>query len=280
MLALDPTNEAATRGLRRLSANMFADAQAEYRSGHPEKARQYLDDMKMSGLHLTEAEALLTKIDQKLEINQNIADLLSIAKRHLDSDRYTSPQGNNAYDTYRQVLKLDKSSSEARAGIENIKKYYKSQFYKHLERKDFNRARYNLQRIQHIAPGSSLAKSMKNSLLQRQKTASNKPEIEQVSELIGQFKLSLENRDLNKNRLLSQYRPGREAFIKQLFNQYKTINVKISGFQFISRERRATAHVELYNLVDTADNIVTPGSWSKFDIIVSRNRQGGFRIEW
>jgi len=280
VLAKDSSNEAATKGLKQLAATLLFAAQSEYRLGHYDSAKLYLDDMATGGFQSAKAQALRTQINVKIDKYQKIARLLSAAKQYIKKNQLTSPEGTNAYASYMQVLKLDSSNAEALAGIENIKQHYENQFSRHIAKMDLNRASFDLQRMKTIAPGSSEVRNMEKTLRQKQQAASRKPEIEQVSELIGQFKQSIELRDMARNRLLSTYQTGREAFVKQLFGQYRTINVKISGFQFISKEHRATAQVELYNLVDKSNNTVRPGAWSKFEISARRNNKGDYRIEW
>lgn len=101
-----------------------------------------------------------------------------------------------------------------------------------------------------------------------------------MSEIIGQFKSTLQARSKKKLKRMSQYIPGREQFINQLLGQYRSINVKISNLQFIKKENKALAQIELTNLIDINGNKVTPGNWSKFEITVRYNNQNQLKIYW
>ncbi|MCP5421237.1 MAG: hypothetical protein H6969_12230 [Gammaproteobacteria bacterium] len=55
---------------------------------------------------------------------REIASLLEQADMHVKAWRLTTPTGNNAQETYQQVLKLDASNAQARAGLERIAEGY------------------------------------------------------------------------------------------------------------------------------------------------------------
>ncbi len=100
--------------------------------------------------------------------------------------------------------------------------------------------------------------------------------------------MKCEDIDANKkiiNALLKavirgQYSKDRDQFVNQLLSQYKNINVEISNLKLISKENKARAQVELTDLVDTNNKYVTPGSWSKFEIIVRHNNRKELKIYW
>ena len=101
-----------------------------------------------------------------------------------------------------------------------------------------------------------------------------------MSKRVGEFKAAIQTRNKNKLKSLSQYSPGREQFVNQLLSQYQNINVKISNLQLISKENKAQAQVELTDLVDINNKKVTPGSWSKFEIIVRHNSSKQLKVYW
>ena len=55
---------------------------------------------------------------------REIASLLEQADAHVQAWRLTTPAGNNAQETYQQVLKLDAGNAQARAGLERIAEGY------------------------------------------------------------------------------------------------------------------------------------------------------------
>ncbi|MDG4552814.1 MAG: hypothetical protein P9E24_00995 [Candidatus Competibacter sp.] len=55
---------------------------------------------------------------------REIASLLEQADAHVQAWRLTTPAGNNAHETYRQVLKLDAGNAQAQAGLQRIAESY------------------------------------------------------------------------------------------------------------------------------------------------------------
>lgn len=47
----------------------------------------------------------------------SVADMLARAEDYLDASQFTSPQGENAFETYQRVLAVDPSNSEAKEGL-------------------------------------------------------------------------------------------------------------------------------------------------------------------
>jgi len=279
VLELERSNTIARQGIQKLTKALLASAQSAYKSGHYTQANGYLDELDTTGASYVEAKTLRNQIGSQQQA-QTINRLLSQAKAHLNRHRYTSPQNNNAYDTYRQVLKLDKSNRTALAGINSIKNYYKKQFNKHLASNNVKSAGYDLQRMKRIAPNSQLTRSMEKSLLQKKRALASKPEIEQVSELVAEYKAALEKQSLSRLRNISKFKPGREQFLSGLFQQYRKFTVNISGFSFIANKHRASANVELSRMIDKNNQVVMPGSWSKFVINITRDKNGKYYVNW
>jgi serine/threonine protein kinase len=280
VLKLDVDNSIANSGLKNIHKTLLTHAQAEYKAGQLKQALQYLDDLKLVGLTTAESDTLRNQIANKQDSLKPIESLLSQAQIHLNNNRYTSPANNNAYDSYTQVLKIDQSNKAAISGIDTIKNAYKAQFDKYINNQDLKNAAYALQVMKKIAPESQVTQSMENTLLQSQKNLTSKSDIELVGDLIGEYKLALETKDLTRLRKISQFRPGREQFIRSVFQQYKDFNVNISGFEFISKERRGKATVELSKMTDKNNQVVMPGGWSKFEIGTIRDNNGRFYIDW
>ncbi|MCW9013777.1 MAG: hypothetical protein OQL06_08345, partial [Gammaproteobacteria bacterium] len=119
--------------------------------------------------------------------------------------------------------------------------------------------------------------------LQNKKKALQKPqksEIEQISDLMGEFKKQLESRNVAKIEKISQFIPGREKFVDQLTANYKKLSVKITNFQYIAQKQHATADIELTNLVDKNGQLVKPASWSKFSIKIAKDSRKQYKIHW
>jgi RNA-binding protein YhbY len=107
-----------------------------------------------------------------------------------------------------------------------------------------------------------------------------KPEIEIISNIVSQFKTSMESSDVNKVKSLSQFEAGREQFVDQFFANYQSFKMNVSGFQFIANEHKATAKVSLSRLVNKKGHAVQPGAWGEFSIVVQKNSAGQWRVNW
>ncbi|HEY9049961.1 MAG TPA: serine/threonine-protein kinase, partial [Gammaproteobacteria bacterium] len=245
VLGMDASNSKASKGIQTIQKTLLANAQTEYKGKRYSQAIQYLDELKSIGFTSADTDSLRNQIAKIQDKNQLIESILSEAQVHLNNNRYSTPENNNAYDSYIKVLKLDQSNKGAISGIEIIKNFYSDQFDRHIASNDIKSASYDLQRMKVIAPGSLLTRNMEKTLSQYQKMVTKKPEIELVSELIGMYKIALETKDLSKLRKISKFKPGREQFVKGVFQQYKDFTVVISGFEFIAKEQRGRATVEL-----------------------------------
>ena len=90
-------------------------------------------------------------------VNQDeVARLLAAAEMDLKARRLTSPAGNNAWERYQEVLKLDSSNPEAVAGMERVIESYMELFGTALEQEDFEQADTYLYRIHALHPDSPI----------------------------------------------------------------------------------------------------------------------------
>jgi hypothetical protein len=56
--------------------------------------------------------------------NLSIANLLKVAESQLADKKYTTPAGDNAFETYKKIFVIDSNNIEAKNGIENITDIY------------------------------------------------------------------------------------------------------------------------------------------------------------
>ena len=69
-------------------------------------------------------DALTTAHEAENMVSNKIANLLSRADQLLESKQLTHPAGSNATETYRTILNIDQSNTEAKAGLQNIVEQY------------------------------------------------------------------------------------------------------------------------------------------------------------
>ncbi len=91
--------------------------------------------------------------DAEQERIDRIAELLFTASQDLDALRLTSPTGQNAYEKYREILRLEPDHGPALRGIEAISDQYVGLIYRDLERRNFDRAEIYLRKAETLAPG-------------------------------------------------------------------------------------------------------------------------------
>lgn len=235
-------------------------------------------------------EAQLKKEQQKkaaLEAQKKkkaqLEKLSGKAKKLFAQKNYVTPKNNNALTIYKQMLKLEADNKQASKGINNIQKYYASQFNRHISASQLKKAASDIRIMKKIPASSSTIKRMQVSLKNSQPKKIAPPKklnIGKASEIIGQFKSAIQTRNRSTLKKISQYVPGREQFINQLLKQYISISVGISNLKFIPKENKAQASVELSNLVDIKGAKVTPGKWSRFEVTVRYDRRNRLKVYW
>ena len=101
-----------------------------------------------------EAEQPVTKEPALTPEDAEVARLLAAAEADLKARRLTSPAGNNAWEKYQEVLKLDSGNPEATAGMERVIKSYMELFGAAVEQEDFDKATGYLAKIRELHPDS------------------------------------------------------------------------------------------------------------------------------
>lgn len=282
IIELDPYNTQAINGLKQLETTLLSLAESEIKAQQYNKATAYLVQLKLINMSSEQAKTLRKRISQQTSESTQLANLLIKAEQQYKNKHFTSPKNDNAYDTYQQILTTAPGNNTAKSGIANIKKFYKRQFDKHIAASQISRAQRDLKVMKTIAAGERVTRVMTQTLRDKKRHLDKpkKTEIEQISDLMGEFKTQLEKRSTTKIKKMSQFIPGRQQFVEQLTRQYRSFDVQISNFKFIAKEHHATAQVELTNLVDKNDNQVTPGAWSRFTIKIEKNNQRQFKVYW
>ena len=101
-----------------------------------------------------------------------------------------------------------------------------------------------------------------------------RPDIEVVGGVLSQLKMAYEKRDLRTLQRISDLSEGRVRFLQQIFQEYPTIAVSISGFS-VSTDS-ASAVISITKLVNRNGETVKPGDDWKHAKVVLRKRDGGW----
>jgi tetratricopeptide (TPR) repeat protein len=290
VLILDPENKAAEKGIKNIEDQLYKQASTAYKKEQYNKSLDYLAQLKSVNSGSKDAKTLESKIKKQQSRDSQIAIWLNQAETQKKNNYYTSPKKNNAFETYNKILKLEPNNKQALDGLKNIQWHYRSQFNQHIDASKLSKAENDIRIMKKISAPSSTIKQMQQTLKdsrlkisaanKEKKTVSRPLDIQQVSNIVGEFKTALQQRDKNKLKDLSQYVSGREQFVNQLLSQYKNINVKISSLQLISKENKARAQVDLTDLVDINNKKIIPGNWSQFEITVQDNSNNQLKVYW
>ncbi|MGI9301092.1 MAG: hypothetical protein ACR2RB_00065 [Gammaproteobacteria bacterium] len=90
---------------------------------------------------------------------QRVRQLLALATQQLDADRLTLPAGDNAYETYQEVLQLAPGQEQAQRGVGRIKEQYKVWAESAFGSTNWRQARKHLEAALAIDPADGDLKS-------------------------------------------------------------------------------------------------------------------------
>jgi tetratricopeptide (TPR) repeat protein len=122
LLAVVPGQAEALAGLKQIAERYVQLAEAAQEPGHVEASLALIDQ----GLQAVPGHARLAQLRTALGSGQAeaIRGLLGKAEQQLVASRLTAPKGDNALETYQQVLALDPGNARGREGLETIAKHY------------------------------------------------------------------------------------------------------------------------------------------------------------
>ncbi|MCG8380556.1 MAG: SUMF1/EgtB/PvdO family nonheme iron enzyme, partial [Proteobacteria bacterium] len=84
--------------------------------------------------------------------HEQIQSLFTAAGEDIDALRLTKPQGNNAFEKYKEILELDPANADAEAGIESIGTEYLMLTRQNIENKDLDKAEQYLNLAKQVSP--------------------------------------------------------------------------------------------------------------------------------
>jgi TonB family protein len=123
ILALDPDNAVAARGLRSTVQRLIANAQSAAFAGEQDKAQKFVAEARAidpDAQGLAEIERVSKQTKRTIEDRGIQGDLLA-ASQALQADRLMPPASPNAFDLFSGVLARDPQSTAARQGIELVR---------------------------------------------------------------------------------------------------------------------------------------------------------------
>lgn len=291
VLVLDSNNQAALAGIEHIVAHYLIEMNKDLDNGKLDRAAESIDHIELIDPALPELKSLRLKLaDQqaeqlqkeklrKLRIKkQRIDNILSEAQVAFDNEKLISPPQDNAFYYYNQVLKVDPNNNDANSGINTVKSKLRLMFRQHISAKNFNAANSFVAAIENAMPRSIFAREMYTEW-QSVKPA-EKSNLQIVEDMIGIFKEKFEQRDKQALEKISVFKPGREGFLEQFFGNYNSFRLSIQSVQFIGAEEGGIADIKISDLVNVQGATVQPGSWREFQIEISKNKVGQWKVFW
>jgi len=101
-----------------------------------------------------------------------------------------------------------------------------------------------------------------------------RPDIEVVGGVLSELKAAYEKRDLRTLQRISDLSEGRVRFLEQIFQEYPTIGVAVSGFTITADS--ASAVLSITKLINRNGEAVKPGNDWKHAKVVLRKRDGAW----
>ncbi|MCA1851075.1 MAG: hypothetical protein LC647_01375, partial [Beggiatoa sp.] len=122
LLAVVPGQAEALAGLEQIATRYVQLAEAAREPGKVEASLALIDQ----GLQAVPGHARLAELRTALGFGQAeaIQGLLGKAEQQLVASRLTAPKGDNALETYQQILALDPGNARGRDGLEKIARHY------------------------------------------------------------------------------------------------------------------------------------------------------------
>ncbi|MGR9106525.1 MAG: protein kinase domain-containing protein, partial [Gammaproteobacteria bacterium] len=189
--------------------DLLALAEVGMNAGRLEEAEKYVreaDKLVSGNEEVARAEARLSDLKAARQRLARIEELLLASRAHVEANRLTSPEGNNALEDYRAVLELDPENREARAGIEQIGLKLLDLSEQAISAGDLPRAEQGLQEAGKLLPGNSRLERAQSQLTELKKAQRTSVKIE---EILGRARSNLEAGRLispKENNALEGYR--------------------------------------------------------------------------
>jgi len=300
VLNIDAENEQALKGIRHLISYYERRAKSNLQQSRWQAAERALDNLEWVDPEFPRLKRLRSELEKKRGNEQNIHLLLSKAEQRYQRKRYLKPRGDNAFDLYQQVLRVDSTNRQALDGVDNIQRYYEKRFYRQLKKGHFKSAQSSVNRIAKISPNSILWHRVRDELLEAKSAKKiadkvveksikknpeitavpQKPDLEMISDLLSEFKNAFESKNRPNLEAISDISASRRGFIKQFFEQYHSLRLRVSNFQHINKKHQGTASIQITDLISRSGESVQPGSWARFDIIIKKNQVGDWKVFW
>lgn len=194
------------------------------------------------------------------EQDSQISDLLNQAKTHIKNGKYTTPENNNATDSYQKILTLNPNNFAAKQGLNFIKSQLLETGLMQLEQDDIQNAETTLSTLSSVDKDAEeyqdLASAIVNWKTQRRINTFNNQGIAA----------------LNKDNLILPSKDNALYFFKQALNLNDNDEIAIKGIQKVAEQfvnqaneaitlgeyQQASAHLATLSIIDPEHKSITP----------------------
>ncbi|MFK7956037.1 MAG: protein kinase [Lysobacterales bacterium] len=142
-LALDPRNEAASEGRKRVQETVVAQARDAMMSNNLTEASRLVALLEDRIGASTLVSSVRSEVDGRLRAvreAEQISSLLSEAATLLQNNRLIQPPGNSAVDRFQAVLRLNPANVQAKQGLADIAAGFERQANEALASENYSRA--------------------------------------------------------------------------------------------------------------------------------------------
>lgn len=293
VLMLDPNNVTASLGLFEIAETIIDDAQAELKRNDTQRAESLVSLAEAINPDKPAIQTIRKQIGKTNKINK----VLTKADNAYARNRYTTPEKDNAYEHYTQVLTIAPSNLQAKARLKEIADYYVARIRKYTQAGNIASANSSLKILANYFPDNPNFANLKNAINKKQKQISDskvvkkKPEpsinkqllpegvnqqqddSQVVQDIVGLFINALKSRDMSGLSKVSQMTSQQENLYASIFKQYQSLNIKVAPNSFTLSKSSGLAgiKIEIIDLVDSKGNsVVTSANWTKIELKISK----------
>jgi hypothetical protein len=149
-----------------------------------------------------------------------------------------------------------------------------------LRSEDLVASRAMINQVERVMPASLYVRDLKSQWDRQRAIMERRRDISEVPDVIGQFKMAFERRDISALNAMSIYKPGREGFVRSILSSYSSLSVGVSNLRLFGTEKRGIATVEISRMMSPDGGYIQPGSWSRFEIEVKLDGSMRWKVIW
>jgi len=278
ILALDPGNTTARQGINTIFNHYKDAANKQLSAGNFSDVKQQLAKMQLIKPGASEARKIEQRLKHSESNSEKIGKMLALARTASSDGHYIVPKSESAFYYYNLVLDSEPHNSIAIQGIKTIQVYYKREFDKALSNNQLEQAQGMLSALKVVETNSAIINKAEKDLRARRVPA--RPDMEVINELIGKFKVALENKDKTTLNRICEFTAGRVQYLEDFYSNYKSMQVQVTDFVYIPKAHKATAYIQFDELINSLGKHEPSGAWAKFKIVLKRNQSQNWRVFW